>query len=239
MKKLYENSMFDNELMLDIDFSEFDKVVGFQAEKSKEEDLDGEVGVEVSLDDIEGLDDYSEDDLSNYDAGIDFESTAEELPVEEVGEEVEASPEEEEEEEEILNDSIKLRSLAEVYELRKSFKVNKLVESILVDSVVDSVYDIMTGTLRSHGISKANSIVVLGLLLDRMLKADDNEVARPEFLKDTLGDLLDNKDILDIVHKAVQDALEYNPNCGRQVPLDDKAQAAILTTGGVENLEEE
>ena len=216
LKQLKEDA-FSDELLLDIDFSEFDKVIGFQASKDEDEKEinDTDSGVVVDFEDID--DDPMYDDIED----IQEENTQEEETQNKEPEENthmnEDTPEESEvETEDITNESTecvkkndgKYKSLAEVYEIRKNFKTNKLVESILCDSVVDCVYDALISTLSSHGITKANAIVILGLMLDRMLKADDSEVVRPDFLKEVLGDLIDgDKEITDIVHDAVQNAL--------------------------------
>lgn len=215
LKQLKEDA-FSDELLLDIDFSEFDKVIGFQASKDDKEqemvDTDPR-GVVVDFDDIDG--DPSYDDIEEIkedpiekdveDNSIDNDSQEPEIKINELGE---GSP--------ALKSTINkngYKSLAEVYEIRKNFKTNKLVESILCDSVVDCVYDALISTLSSHGITKANAVVILGLMLDRMLKADDSEVVKPDFLKEVLGDLIDgDKEITDIVHDAVQNALTTEPS---------------------------
>ena len=48
LKQLKEDA-FSDELLLDIDFSEFDKVIGFQASKDEEEKIinDSDVKIEV------------------------------------------------------------------------------------------------------------------------------------------------------------------------------------------------
>lgn len=100
------------------------------------------------------------------------------------------------------------RSLADLYESRQRRQRNKLVESLLVDNTVQTIEDVLTQTLKAHGISKAESIVTIGLILDRMLNASDDDVAAPEFLDGIINQLVDNKDIQKIVKGAVENALE-------------------------------
>ena len=242
LKQLKEDA-FSDELLLDIDFSEFDKVIGFQASKDEDEKEinDTDSGVVVDFEDID--DDPMYDDIED----IQEENTQEEETQNKEPEENthmnEDTPEESEvETEDITNESTecvkkndgKHKSLAEVYEIRKNFKTNKLVESILCDSVVDCVYDALISTLSSHGITKANAIVILGLMLDRMLKADDSEVVRPDFLKEVLGDLIDgDKEITDIVHDAVQNALTAEPSV-KQICTDP--ELVKIQSNGEENI---
>ena len=265
--KLREDA-FSDELLLDIDFSEFDKVIGFQASKQSDEDEqkidDTDAGVVVDFDDID--EDPMYDDIEE----LKLEQTQEEempvdTPIPEGSEEKPQVKEEDEQEtkeddedaqEKIIEESSsdtdnidekcnnkKYKSLAEVYEIRKNFKTNKLVESILCDSVVDCVYDALISTLSAHGITKANAVVILGLMLDRMLKADDSEVVKPDFLKEVLGDLIDgDSDITDIVHDAIQNALTAEPPV-KQICVDPEL-VKIQANGQddvieVENEEEE
>lgn len=213
---------FSDELLLDIDFSEFDKVVGFQA--SKEED-DNNVDIASESEPVEDEPDNCEDCIQNdncaEDDCIEAEDSVENEddtqfiiePTEEVTDnEQESEPDAEDE----------YLSLAEVYNIRKNFKTNKLVESILCDSVVDNIYDALQSILRAHGISKANAVVVIGLMLDRMLKADDIEVSRPDFLKDVLGDLVDDNEVQKMVTAAVQKALVAKP-VAAQITLEPAA----------------
>ena len=242
LKQLKEDA-FSDELLLDIDFSEFDKVIGFQASKDEDEKEinDTDSGVVVDFDDID--DDPMYDDIED----IQEENTQEEETQntesdEDVHINNETIEEPEVETDDMTNESTecvkkndgKYKSLAEVYEIRKNFKTNKLVESILCDSVVDCVYDALISTLSSHGITKANAIVILGLMLDRMLKADDSEVVRPDFLKEVLGDLIDgDKEITDIVHDAVQNALTTEPSV-KQICTDP--ELVKIQSNGEENI---
>ena len=241
LKQLKEDA-FSDELLLDIDFSEFDKVIGFQASKDDEKEInDTDSGVVVDFEDID--DDPMYDDIED----IQEENTQEEETQntesdEDVHINNETIEEPEVETDDMTNESTecvkkndgKYKSLAEVYEIRKNFKTNKLVESILCDSVVDCVYDALISTLSSHGITKANAIVILGLMLDRMLKADDSEVVRPDFLKEVLGDLIDgDKEITDIVHDAVQNALTAEPSV-KQICTDP--ELVKIQSNGEENI---
>ena len=213
---------FSDELLLDIDFSEFDQVIGFQASKEEDdhnEDITAEnEPVEEEPDNCEDCiqnDNCIEDDCIENDDSMNNEDDAQSIiePADDVTDNEQES--ETDAEEEYL-------SLAEVYNIRKNFKTNKLVESILCDSVVDNIYDALQSILRAHGISKANAVVVIGLMLDRMLKADDTEVSRPDFLKDVLGDLVDDSEVQKMVTSAVQKALVAKP-VAAQINLEPAA----------------
>lgn len=213
---------FSDELLLDIDFSEFDKVVGFQA--SKEED-DHNADITAESEPVEDEPDNCEDCIQNdnciEDDCIEAEDSMEnEDDTQSIIEPTEEVTDNEQESEPDAEDEY--LSLAEVYNIRKNFKTNKLVESILCDSVVDNIYDALQSILRAHGISKANAVVVIGLMLDRMLKADDTEVSRPDFLKDVLGDLVDDSEVQKMVTSAVQKALVAKP-VAAQINLEPAA----------------
>lgn len=216
---------FSNELLLDIDFSEFDKVVGFQAAKD-EPKVQDETITDIEIPDeteIKVLDE-PEPDPVQYIANPNEEF--------EVGSGEDEEKDEEEEGEDIVIEESPYKSLAEVYNIRKNFKTNKLVESILCDSVVDTIYDSLQSILRSHGITKANAIVVIGLMLDRMLKADDSEVVRPDFIKEVLGDLLDDAEIQKMVRDAVQKALLAEPRAA-QIERDP-SEVNVIVSGNEE-----
>ena len=67
-----------------------------------------------------------------------------------------------------------------------------------------------------------------------MLKADDSEVVRPDFLKEVLGDLIDgDKEITDIVHDAVQNALTAEPSV-KQICTDP--ELVKIQSNGEENI---
>ena len=68
-------------------------------------------------------------------------------------------------------------------------------------------------------------------MLDRMLKADDTEVSRPDFLKDVLGDLVDDSEVQKMVTSAVQKALIAKP-VAAQINLEP---AAVEILGGDED----
>lgn len=214
---------FSNELLLDIDFSEFDKVVGFQATKD-EPKVQDETITDIEIPDETEIEvsDEPETDPVQYIANPNEEF--------EVGSDEEED--EETEEEDVVIEESPYKSLAEVYNIRKNFKTNKLVESILCDSVVDTIYDSLQSILRSHGITKANAIVVIGLMLDRMLKADDSEVVRPDFIKEVLGDLLDDAEIQKMVRDAVQKALLAEPRAA-QIERDP-SEVNVIVSGNEE-----
>lgn len=224
IKPLKENFDFSSEELLDLDFNAFDKVVTVVATKgveSAKDDFDDlEYGVEVDLDDIE------DDTLTPEPVGVFSDPPTEEVIPE-------TPVEVDEDEEEVVEEGLKMagpfKSLAEVYNVRKNFKTNKLVESILSDSVVDNMYSILVNTLRSNGISNAQAIVIIGLLLDRMLKADDGQVADPNFMQEIIGELVDNKDIGKVVHDAVQAALVYKPE---QKPYNVDATEVNIQVSG-------
>ena len=213
---------FSDDLLLNIDFSEFDQVIGFQASKEEDDHNDDITAenepVEEEPDNCEDCiqnDNCTVDDCIENDDSMNNEDDAQ--PIIEPTDDVTDTEQESEAdaEEEYL-------SLAEVYNIRKNFKTNKLVESILCDSVVDNIYDALQSILRAHGISKANAVVVIGLMLDRMLKADDTEVSRPDFLKDVLGDLVDDSEVQKMVTSAVQKALVAKP-VAAQINLEPAA----------------
>lgn len=222
---------FSDDLLLNIDFSEFDQVIGFQASKEEDDHTDDITAenepVEEEPDTCEDCiqnDNCTVDDCIENDDSMNNEDDAQSIiePADDVTDNEQES--ETDAEEEYL-------SLAEVYNIRKNFKTNKLVESILCDSVVDNIYDALQSILRAHGISKANAVVVIGLMLDRMLKADDTEVSRPDFLKDVLGDLVDDSEVQKMVTSAVQKALIAKP-VAAQINLEP---AAVEILGGDED----
>lgn len=222
---------FSDELLLDIDFSEFDKVIGFQA--SKDED-DPNVDITAENEPVEEEPDNCENCIQNdncigEDCIENDDSVDNEYETQSIIEPTEDVTEDEPESETDAEDEY--LSLAEVYNIRKNFKTNKLVESILCDSVVDNIYDALQSILRAHGISKANAVVVIGLMLDRMLKADDTEVSRPDFLKDVLGDLVDDNEVQKMVTSAVQKALIAKP-VAAQINVEP---AAVEILGGDED----
>lgn len=129
------------------------------------------------------------------------------------------------------------KSLLSIYENRKARKKNKLVESLLVDNTVDSIEQSLKSILGAYGISRAEAITTIGLILDRMLNADDDEVAAPEFLQDTIGEIVDNDDIHEVVVKAVEDALE-NPDNPEAPAIKDCELNAIITSSKEDEIPE-
>ena len=127
------------------------------------------------------------------------------------------------------------KSIMDLYEARKNRPNNKIVESLLVDDTVSNIEQCLKSILDAHGISKAQSVITIGLILDRMLKASDDEVAAPEFLDQIINELVETDDMKDVVKKAVEDALEGkdNPAPG----LVDSEPAAVIN--GAESAEDE
>lgn len=121
------------------------------------------------------------------------------------------------------------KSLADIYESRKNKQRNKIVEALLVDSTIETIEDSLKSILNASGISKAESIVVIGLILDRMLNANDDEVAAPEFLDSTINELVDNKDIIDVVKTAVEKALEGDEHPAPGL-VDTEAIATVISS---------
>ena len=213
-KRLTENDL------LTIDFNEFDEVIATQVKGVRNPggtsdmsydstyDPDADRGVVVSDDDIE-FDDDMEMDFD--DEMEDEEENSEEITEMMGGEELTEMMGSEElptDKKEIKEQQIAGKSLMDFYESRRRKTTNKLVESLLIDSTVDTIVQVLTQTLSSFGIAKAQAMGVIGLILDRMLKADSDEVAAPEFLQDVVGDVVNNKDIEKVVKKAIEDALE-------------------------------
>lgn len=122
------------------------------------------------------------------------------------------------------------KSLLSIYESNRSRKKNKLVEALLVDSTVDSIEQSLKDILGAFGIGRAEAVTTIGLILDRMLHADDDEVAAPEFLPDAIGEIVDNDDIHEVVVKAVEDALENPDNPEAPVTMDCELNAIITTS---------
>lgn len=197
--------MFD-EKCLEVNFDDFDKIVTREiiATKSSPEgefDFDDEDALSVDMGEIgpaEPIDSYEPTDAaSEEEKGPETDEEA----IEETEDIVESS------------DTIDTlcggntgTSILEMYNKRNK-KKNKIVESLLVDNTVDTIEQIVKSSLAATGISKAEATVVLGLILDRLLHASDNDVVAPDFLDSTFGELIGNKDVAKIVKKAVEDAL--------------------------------
>lgn len=202
--------MFDDELVK-IDFSEFDTVVVTQINANKSPELEDDFGEDALDVDMGGYGEVVPIDGDSYEP-----VTGVEVP--EDGEEKEEEKEEELEETEDIEESKIVvpetgTSILEMYNHRNR-KTNKIVESLLVDNTVDSITQVFNATMKSFGISKAETTIVLGLVLDKMLHASDDDIVSPDFLDSTLGDLVKNKDAQKIIKKAVTAALSGVDNPG-------------------------
>ena len=62
-----------------------------------------------------------------------------------------------------------------------------------------------------------------------MLNANDDEVAAPEFLDSTINELVDNKDIIDVVKTAVEKALEGDEHPAPGL-VDTEAVATVISS---------
>lgn len=213
--------MFDDKL-LTVDFSEYNKIVTREiiATKNEEDDYPDD-SMEIDMcDQYNEMDTYTPNDSSEE---AETETTEEEgIEEEKVDEspliqETEDLPDEEiEESEDALTEQKKPEDGISIFEIynKRNKKKNVIVESLLIDNTVDTIERIIKSSLSSCGISKAESTIVLGLILDKMLHASDDEVIAPDFLDTTLGDLITNKDVAKIVKKSVVDALSGIDNPG-------------------------
>ena len=235
-----------DEDLMDIDFEEFDEIIAKEVIAKKAED---EIGDEVIADD--DFDEF-DDELLDIDDGY--------LDVEEIEDEVEEEPTEEEpleepaEEEEIIDETgdagpiedepemesakPSTKSLLQIYEDRRSRKKNKIVESLLVDNTVEDIERVLKDTLDSHGISAAERVSVLGLILDRMLHASDEEIEAPEYLNDMIGDVVEDKDIADLISDTVQKVLDGDtePLPPAEATLEDDVKVDLITSEGIEEI---
>lgn len=175
----------------ELDFDEFDKVVTKSqitvATKDDEED-DIEIGEDEF--DIEDLEVMVDDDI-------------EEVPEDKEEEIVD------DKEEEVIEDSVKKKgkSILEVYESRQKRSMNPIVESVLCDNTVDTIANALQSTMRAHGIPKAQSFAVLGIILDKMLHASDEDVASEEFISSVVGELVTADDLKSIIIGAIEHAI--------------------------------
>lgn len=199
--------MFDD---VTIDFDEFDKVIAKEITLEKEpEDLSN---------DLEDFLDIDFDTPQDEDTEIEEKPINE--PADEVKEDIEDPDVETDEKEPLCNEDetsedepehfLEHKSLAQIYESKQSRKKNKLVESLLVDNVVDDITNVLTSTLKSHGVTKAETIVTLGMILNKMLNASDAEVTAPDFLDGVIGEYVDNADLNKVILKSIEQALESN-----------------------------
>lgn len=189
------------------------------------EENEDDIDLDINLDDIE-LDDIYYIDDAEFDSSEEItdeeykdSEKAEKDPLDNLEKDETGSEEIDIESEEIkdnieecdmkeVNSIPSGKSIIDYYELRKGKQRNKIVEALFVDSTIENIETSLKAVLNAAGISKAESIVVIGLILDRMLNANDTEIAAPEFLETTISALIDNKDIIDVVKKAVERALE-------------------------------
>lgn len=247
-KPLYEE-------LLDIDFDEFDEVIAKEviAKKTDEEDY-SDIMIEFPEEDdgyldIEDLDiededsEESEDTSDDSDADVPEEDEPEQEPIIDTPETHEETLEEEdgdapvgecvEPEKKIV--STKTKSLSDMYESKRTRQKNRIVEALLVDDAVEDIERTLKSTLDAHGISAAQRIVVLGLILDRMLHASDDEVQAPEYLNDMIGEMVDDEDIAKMIRDTVEKVLsgESDPKVTDYV---DEVQADIITKDGIEEI---
>lgn len=178
----------------ELDFDEFDKVVtksqitvATKDEEEKEDDIEIDED-EFDIEDLEVMDD-----------------DVEEIP--------EDNEEEEEivddKDEEVIEDSVKKKgkSILEVYESRQKRSMNPIVESVLCDNTVDTIANVLQSTMRAHGIPNAQSFAVLGIILDKMLHASDEDVASEEFISSVVGELVTADDLKSIIIGAIEHAI--------------------------------
>ena len=218
--------MFDDKL-LTVDFSEYNKIVTREiiATKNEEDDYPDD-SMEIDMgDQYNEMDTYTPND-SSEESEIETPEEEDKEEDEKVDEKVDESPiiqetedlpdEEIEESEDVLTEQKKPEDGISIFEIynKRNKKKNVIVESLLIDNTVDTIERIIKSSLSSCGISKAESTIVLGLILDKMLHASDDEVIAPDFLDTTLGDLITNKDVAKIVKKSVVDALSGIDNPG-------------------------
>lgn len=130
------------------------------------------------------------------------------------------------------------KSLAQMYESKRAKKKNKIVEALLVDNTVDDIERVLKDTLDSHGISAAERVSVLGLILDRMLHASDEEVEAPEYLNDMIGDVVEDKEIADLISDTVQKVLngDTEPLPPAEATLADDVKVDLITSEGIEEI---
>lgn len=121
------------------------------------------------------------------------------------------------------------KSIMQIYENKKKKTKNRIVESLLVDNVVDDIERTLKSTLDAHGISAAERATILGLILDRMLHASDEEIEAPEYIETVITDVVEDDTIADIVKDAVESALD-----GETEPREEtiKVETTVETPEG-------
>lgn len=178
----------------ELDFDEFDKVVTKSqitvATKDDEEEKEDDIEIDEDEFDIEDLE-VMDDDV-------------EEIPEEEEEEEIV-----DDKDEEVIEDSVKKKgkSILEVYESRQKRSMNPIVESVLCNNTVDTIVNVLQSTMRAHGIPNAQSFAVLGIILDKMLHASDEDVASEEFISSVVGELVTADDLKSIIIGAIEHAI--------------------------------
>ena len=104
------------------------------------------------------------------------------------------------------------KSIAQIYESKKARQRNKIVECLLVDNVVDDIERVLKSTLDAHGVAAIDRVTILGLILDRMMHASDTEIEAPEYIDSVIEDVVEDKDIAELVKDAVESALDGEKN---------------------------
>lgn len=180
----------------ELDFDEFDKVVTkSQITVATKDDEEEEKEDDIEIDE----DEFDIEDLEVMDDDV------EEIP--------EDNEEEEEivddKDEEVIEDSVKKKgkSILEVYESRQKRSMNPIVESVLCNNTVDTIVNVLQSTMRAHGIPNAQSFAVLGIILDKMLHASDEDVASEEFISSVVGELVTADDLKSIIIGAIEHAI--------------------------------
>lgn len=171
----------------ELDFDEFDKVVT----KSQ---------VTIATKDAEDDIESDEDDFDIEDLEVTVDDDVEEIPEEEIMDD---------KEEEVVEDSVKKngKSILEVYESRQKRSMNPIVESVLCNNTVDTIMNVLQSTMRAHGIPNAQSFAVLGIILDKMLHASDEDVASEEFISSVVGELVTSDDLKSTIVGAIEHAI--------------------------------
>lgn len=210
-----------DDIDLEIPFDEFDKVmVAVATNDSDDEEIETEIDlddddVEVSGDEIsyENFEDEDQMEIEEDNLG--------DPPVEGPNgpNDPANAPAKSPEDQKLESRKVAGRSIMDLYEARKRRQNNPLVESLLTDNVVDQICTSLNSVLDGHGISRAQQYATLGMILDRMLKAGDQDITDPIFMDSVLGELVDTEDLKGVIKKAVEDAIEgKQPNLK---PIED------------------
>lgn len=175
----------------ELDFDEFDKVVTkSQITVATKEEKEDDIEIDEDEFDIEDLEVMDDD-------------------VEEIPEDNEEEEIVDDKDEEVIEDSVKKKgkSILEVYESRQKRSINPIVESVLCNNTVDTIVNVLQSTMRAHGIPNAQSFAVLGIILDKMLHASDEDVASEEFISSVVGELVTADDLKSIIIGAIEHAI--------------------------------